>query len=221
VFSLLGRFAYVRRRLLLIAAALFVVLAGVWGSGVFGAMITDGLEPPDAESHRATELLEDHFGHQPGDRDAVAVYTDPTGELTVDDPAFERAVTAALDRLPESEVLSWTSYWSPELTESERPEYVSENRSSTIATLTLSGADTVERLESYGEIEDLARADDGRLETYLAGGSSSVYHLQEEAQRSLATAQMISLPILLVLLLITLSPWGSWRSSARWCCCAA
>jgi RND superfamily putative drug exporter len=203
VFSWLGRFAYVRRRLLLVVAALFAVLAGAWGSGVFGAMITDGLEPPDAESHRATELLEEHFGHQPGDLDAVAVYTDPTGELTVDDPAFEQAVTAALNRLPESEVLSWTSYWSPELTESERAEYVSEDRSATIATLTLSGVDTVERLESYGEIEGLARADDGRLETYLAGGSTSVFHLQEEAQRSLATAQMISLPILLVLLLIT------------------
>jgi uncharacterized membrane protein YdfJ with MMPL/SSD domain len=203
VFTWLGRFAYVRRRLVLIAAALFMVLAGAWGSGVFGAMITDGLAPPDAESNRATELLDGHFGHQPGDLDSVAVYTDPTGELTVDDPAFEQAVTAALDRLPESEVLSWTSYWSPELTDAERSEYVSKDRSSTIATLTLQGADTTERLESYGEIEDLARADDPRLETYLAGGSTSVYHLQEQTQSSLATAQLISLPILLILLLIT------------------
>ncbi len=52
-------------------------------------MITDGLGPPDAESERATALLESHFGHQPGDRDAAAVYTDPTGELTVDEPAFQ------------------------------------------------------------------------------------------------------------------------------------
>ncbi|MHA6628867.1 MMPL family transporter [Pseudonocardia sichuanensis] len=203
MFSRLGRFAYVRRRMLLIATALFVVLAAAWGSGVFGVMTTDGLAPPDAESTRATELLEDHFGHQPGDRDVVAVYTDPTGELTVDDPAFGQAVTAALDRLPASEVLSWTSYWSPELTEQERAEHVSLDRSSTIATLTLSGAGTVERLESYRGVEGLARADDGRLETYLAGGPTSVYHLQQEAQRSLAAAQLVSLPILLVLLLIT------------------
>jgi RND superfamily putative drug exporter len=100
-------------------------------------------------------------------------------------------------------VLSWTSYWSPQLTESERARYVSRDRSSTIATLTLSGADTVERLESYGEIEDGARADDDRLETHLAGGATSVHHLQAEAQRGLASAQLISLPILLVLLLIT------------------
>ena len=203
MFSWLGRFAYVRRRLILIAVALFVVLGGAWGSGVFGAMVTDGLEPPDAESTRANVLLEDHFGHQPGDLDSVALYTDPTGELTVDDPAFEQAVTAALNRLPEAEVLSWTSYWSPKLTEEERAEYVSEDRSSTIATLTLQGADTTERLESYSEIEGLARADGDQLETYIAGGPTSVYHLQEQATESLATAQMISLPILLILLLIT------------------
>jgi uncharacterized membrane protein YdfJ with MMPL/SSD domain len=202
MFSWLGRFAYVRRRLLLIAPALFVVLAGVWGSGVFGVMVTDGLGPPNAESQRATDLLEEHFGHQPGDRDAVAVYTDPTGELTVDDPAFEQAVTAALDRLPESEVLSWTSCWSPELTEEERAEYVSEDRSATIVALTLQGADNPERIRTYREIEELVRADGGRLETYVAGGPISTYHLQTAAQRGTVTAQMISLPILLVLLLI-------------------
>ncbi|WP_245929974.1 MMPL family transporter [Allonocardiopsis opalescens] len=189
--------------MILIAAALFMVLAGAWGGGVFGAMSTGGLEPPNAESSRASELLESHFGHQPGDRDTVALYTDPTGELTVDDPAFEQAVTAALDRLPESEVLSWTGYWSPGLTEEERAAYVSGDGSATIATLTLNGADTTERLESYGEIEQAVRADDGRLETYLAGGPTSLHHLQAEAQRSLAAAQLISLPILLVLLLIT------------------
>ncbi|MEQ7127557.1 MMPL family transporter [Actinopolymorpha sp. B11F2] len=203
MFSWLGRFAYVRRRLILIATALFVVLGGAWGTGVFGAMVTDGLEPPDAESKRAVDLLDDHFGHQAGDLDSVAVYTDPTGELRVDDPAFEQAVTAALERLPESEVLSWTSYWSPELTDEERAGYVSEDRSSTLIRLTLQGEDTTERLESFGEIEGLARADDGRLETYFSGGSTTVHHLQAQAAEGLATAQMISLPILLILLLIT------------------
>ena len=203
MFSWLGRFAYVRRRLILIAAALFVVLGGVWGSGVFGVMVTDGLEPPNAESNRANLLLQDHFGHQPGDLDSVVVYTDPTGELTVDDPAYEVAVTAALNRLPQSEVLSWTGYWSPGLTEEERAEYVSEDRSSTIATLTLEGADTTERLGSFVQIEGLVRADGRQVETYVSGGANSVYHLQEAATQGLATSQLIALPILLILLLIT------------------
>jgi RND superfamily putative drug exporter len=42
-----------------------VVLAGVGGGGVFGALDTGGLESPDAESYRAAELLKDHFGHRP------------------------------------------------------------------------------------------------------------------------------------------------------------
>ncbi|TDC25351.1 MMPL family transporter [Streptomyces sp. 8K308] len=200
MFSWLGRCAYGRRRGLLIAAALFVVLAGVWGSGVFSAMGSGGYTAPDAEANRANALLEEHFGHQPGDVDAVAVYTDPTGELTVDDPDFERAVTAALARLPESEVVSSTSYWSPELTPEQRAEYVAEDRHSTFATITLRGEDSAERLESYGDIQDQVRADN--LETYLGGGFTSEYQLQRLATENLATAQLISLPILLLLLLV-------------------
>ncbi len=200
MFTWLGRFAYARKRAVLIVTGLFVVFAGVWGTGVFGAMSTGGLAPPDAEAQRAADLLEGHFGHQPGEPDTVAVYTEPTGELTVDDPAFEQAVTEALDRLPGSAVLSSTSYWSAGLTEDERAGYVSDDRSSVIAVVTLRGADDTERLESFGEIYDLARADDDRVDTYLAGQSTSVYHLQEQASSGLAAAQLISLPILAILL---------------------
>ena len=66
----------------------------------------------DAEAERANVLLEEHFGHQPGDVDAVAVYSDPTGELTVDDPEFERAVTEALGRLPDDLDRAWSLDWS-------------------------------------------------------------------------------------------------------------
>ncbi|MDT0317178.1 MMPL family transporter [Streptomyces millisiae] len=200
MFSWLGRFAYGRRRGLLVAAALFVVVAGAWGSGVFNAMGSGGYTAPEAEANRANALLEEHFGHQPGDVDAAAVYTDPTGELTVDDAEFEQAVTEALARLPESEVISSTSYWSPELTPEQRAEYVAEDGRSVLATITLRGEDSAERLESYGDIQDEVRA--SGLETYLGGGFTSEYQLQRLATENLATAQLISLPILLVLLLV-------------------
>ncbi|SDK38801.1 putative drug exporter of the RND superfamily [Nonomuraea jiangxiensis] len=200
MFSWLGHFAHARRRALLIATALFVVLAGAWGGGVFGALSTGGLESPHAESYRANELLEGHFGHRPAQADAVAIYSDPTGELSVDDPAFRKAVTAALSSLPQTEVVSWTSYWSPELTEEQRSGYVSTDGHATLATIILRGADDQERLESYGEIEQQMRAQG--LETHIAGGSTSVFHLQRLATENLATANMISLPILLLLLLV-------------------
>ncbi|MFB4284007.1 MMPL family transporter [Nonomuraea sp. MTCD27] len=200
MFSWLGHFTYVRRRASLIAATLFVVLAGVWGSGVFSALDTGGLESPQAESYRADELLERHFGHRPARADAVAIYSDPTGRQSVDDPAFEEAVTAALSGLPESEVVSWTSYWSPGLTEEQRAGYVSKDGRATLATIILRGADDQERLESYGEIEQQVRA--AGLETHIAGGSTSVFHLQRLATENLATANMISLPILLIVLLV-------------------
>ncbi|MEO3874709.1 MMPL family transporter [Nonomuraea sp. B12E4] len=200
MFSWLGHLAYARRRVLLIVAALFAVLAGVWGSGVFGALDTGGLEAPSAESYRATELLEGHFGHRPAQADAVAIYSDPTGRLSADDPAFEQAVTAALSGLPRTEVASWTSYWSPGLTEEQRAGYLSKDGRATLATIVLRGADSEERLASYAKIEQQVRAQG--LRTHIAGGSTSVFHLQRLATENLATANMISLPVLLVLLLI-------------------
>jgi RND superfamily putative drug exporter len=202
IFTWLGRFTYARRRAVLAAAGLFVVLAGVWGSGLFGSMSSAVLSAPDSDSQRAIDLLEERFGHPPGEVDTVAIFTDPTGGLTVDDPGFEQAVTAALGRLPESEVTFWSSYWSPGLTPAERAGYVSEDRSAVLAIITLRGEGQEERLQAYGAIENLVRADDERLETYLAGGSTSRFHLEAQAQESLARAQLISLPILLVLLLI-------------------
>lgn len=202
MFTWLGLFTYARRRAVLAVAGLFVVLACVWGIGLFGSMSSGMLSAPDSDSQRAIDLLEDQFGHPPGEVDTVAIFTDPTGELTVDDPAFEQAVTGALAGLPESEVTFWSSHWSPGLTEAERAGYVSEDESATLAVITLRGETAEERLQAYGEIEGLVRADDPRLETYLAGGSTSRFHLEAQAQESLARAQLISLPILLVLLLI-------------------
>ncbi|NYI04007.1 MMPL family transporter [Allostreptomyces psammosilenae] len=201
MFILLGRFTYRRRRAVLIAAGVFAVLAGIWGSGVFGAMGSGGYAPPGVESVRANELLEEEFGHGENEHDVIAVYVDPTDSRTVDDPEFADAVRAALDGLPDSHVASVTSYWTEGLPASERALLVSEDRHATYATLTLEGADAAERLENYGEIVDGVRAEGG-LETYLGGGFTSEHQLQELASANLATAQVISLPLLLLFLVI-------------------
>ena len=47
MFEALGRVMYRRRRWVVAAAVAFVVFAGVWGTGVFGAMTDGGFEDPD------------------------------------------------------------------------------------------------------------------------------------------------------------------------------
>ncbi|MCR4265029.1 MMPL family transporter [Nitratireductor sp. ZSWI3] len=201
MFSSLGLFAYRYRWLVLLASGLFVALAITWGSGVFGFLTTGGLAPETAEVTRANDLLEGHFGHRPGDPDVVAVFDDESGRRTVDDPAFATPVQDVLDALPAARVMSVVSYWTPGLTADQRAELVSPDRHATYAVITLHGEDQEARMEAYGEIQDLIKAGDG-IATYLGGGLTSVFELQREASANLATAQVISLPILLVLLIL-------------------
>ncbi|PTQ10335.1 hypothetical protein CLG96_13760 [Sphingomonas oleivorans] len=201
MFSSFGQFAFRFRWLVLLATGLFVVFALVWGSGVFGVLTTGGLAPETAEVSRANDLLDEHFGHRPGDPDVVAVFDDESGRRRVDDPEFAGPVQDALSALPSSQVMSVVSYWTPGLTPEQRAKLVSPDRHATYAVLTLHGEDESARMEVYGEIQHLIKAGDG-IATYLGGGLTSMFELQREATANLATAQAISLPILLVLLVL-------------------
>jgi len=178
-----------------------MTLAIVWGTGIFGVLTTGGLAPETAEVTRANDLLEKHFGHRPGDPDVVAVFDDEMGRRTVDDPEFAGPVQDVLNALPTSHVMSVVSYWSPELTSEQRTELVSPDRHATYAVITLHGEDEEARMKAYGEIQHFIQAGDG-IATYLGGGLTSVFELQREASANLATAQVISLPILLILLIL-------------------
>ena len=50
MFEALGRVTYRRRRWVVALALAFVVFAGVWGTGVFGALTGGGFEDPDSDS---------------------------------------------------------------------------------------------------------------------------------------------------------------------------
>jgi uncharacterized membrane protein YdfJ with MMPL/SSD domain len=201
MFTWLGRFAYRHRRWVLIVAGLFVVLAAVWGGGVFGALGSGGYTSPDIEANRANTLLDQEFGHAAGTVDAVAVFVDESKRTTVDDPAFRQQVTEAIGRLPGADVKSASSYYTPGLSDAERALLVSKDRHATEVSLTLQGIDDASRLKSYGDIQTSVRATGG-LKTYLGGGFTSEYQLQQLATANLATSQEIALPILLVLLVI-------------------
>jgi RND superfamily putative drug exporter len=201
MFSRFGQFAFRFRWLVLLASVLFVAFALVWGSGVFGFLTTGGLAPETAEVTRANDLLDEHFGHRPGNPDVIAVFDDETGGRTVDDAEFARPVQEVLSALPSSKVMSVVSYWTPGLTDQQRAKLVSPDRHATYAVLTLYGEDETARMATYGEIQHLIKAGDG-IATYLGGGLTSVFELQREATANLATAQAVSLPILLALLVL-------------------
>ena len=107
MFHRLGHVTYRRRGLVLALAGLFLAFGAVWGTGVFGSMVSSGFDTPGSESARAQARTEATVGR--GAADVVVLYRD--GGRPVGDPAFRAAVEDHLADLPTDLVASTTTYW--------------------------------------------------------------------------------------------------------------
>jgi RND superfamily putative drug exporter len=190
MFETLGRVVYRRRRWVVALALAFVAFAGIWGTGVFGAMTGGGFDDPDSESSLAGEVAERELGRAGGD--VLVLYS--SDELTVDDPAYADAVEQSLAALPDDVVEASVTFFG-----TGAPQLVSEDRSATYALLTLAG-DEDQRTEGLELIEDRLTAPG--LEVQLGGGTTINRDINEQVSADIARAEMISLPILAVLLVL-------------------
>jgi RND superfamily putative drug exporter len=191
MFAKLGTTAFDYRRGVLLVATFVMVVAAAWGTGVFGALVGGGFEDPDSESERAIVRAEQALGRQADD--VVVIYAHD--KLTVEDPAFEQAVTGVLDALPSDAVTATTSYWS-----TDSPAFVSSDGRSTFATIQLRGDTEGDREAAYEQITDALAAPGFDV---LRGGDIAVgYDIGHQVEADITRAEIISLPILLVLLLV-------------------
>jgi len=191
MFATLGRFTYRRRRWILAAAVAFLAFAGVWGTGVIGVLTSEQSGDPDSESARAAVVAAAALGRD--DADVVVLWTSP--DRTVEDPAFRRTVTSILAALPAEHVerrVSWFDTGAPGL--------VSADRRSTYAVLGLRGADETERENALEAIED--RLDAPGLETRVGGTVTVGRDITQRVGEDIARAEMLSIPVLLVLLVL-------------------
>src|ERR1035438_1132643 len=110
MFEAWGHMVYRRRRLVLVIAALGVIFAAVWGTGVFGSLQSaGGCGAAGSQSQQEANLAASTFGRDAGD--VVVLYSSPA--QTVTSPAFRSAVTGALAALPRSRVASYFVLPSP------------------------------------------------------------------------------------------------------------
>src|SRR5271169_456507 len=133
MFQAWGRVLYARRRLTLGLTLVLVALAAVWGTGVFGKLSSgNNFTPPASQSQREANQASQVFGRN--NADVVVLYHSAT--MSVSDPGYRQAVTAALSGLPRADVARVRSYWS-----TGSPSLVSTDGHSTYAVLQLTGAD--------------------------------------------------------------------------------
>ncbi|HEX6073691.1 MAG TPA: MMPL family transporter [Micromonosporaceae bacterium] len=177
------------RWLVLAVAAGFTVLALDWGAEVFANLSEGGFEQPGSESQRAVERIESEVGRQ--DFDLIALYS--SDSLTVTDPRFRDAVRDAADRIRHhgdvTEVVSYYDTGSPAL--------VSEDRNATYLAIRLvDNPDT----DTVREVRDLF--DTAALDTQAGGPRAVFLDVNDRVAADITRAELISLPLLLVLLVL-------------------
>jgi RND superfamily putative drug exporter len=190
----LGRLAPVlvaHRRLVLVLAALFLVLAGGLGGGVAQKLSAGGFSDEKAESSRAAKALEDTFGT--GASNFLLLVTAPQGVDRADDPGV--ALTKKLAAEPG--VANVVSYWT-----AGRPEPLRSRDSSQaliLARLTGSQDDSVRKAEAlseeyHGTFQGLEVAPGGEFAVYAEVGNT--------IERDVVRAESIAIPVTAVLLIL-------------------
>jgi uncharacterized membrane protein YdfJ with MMPL/SSD domain len=197
MFEAWGRALYRRRWLTLGITLVVVAVAAVWGTGVFGKLSSgDNFGPPASQSQHEASQADRVFGRN--DADVVVLYRSAT--MSVGDPGYRQAVTAALSQLPRADVAGVTTYWS-----SGSARLVSADRHATYAVLQLTGADDAARQQSYDAIKaDLAPpalAASG-VTAQVGGNVPMEVAINKEVTADIGKAEGFSLPVLLILLLV-------------------
>jgi len=190
----IGRGLVRYRKAVVAVAGLLVVLAAVIGGDVAKSLSSGGFDDPASDSSRALAAVEDRF--DAGDPNVVLLVTAALG-TTVDDPGVVAAgYAAAADLALQPGVTDVASYWSMDSATPLR----ADDASSALVLGRVTGSEE-ERREAIEAISAELNRDD-RVATVAVGGIEEVFHqMGARIESDLATAELIALPLTLLLLL--------------------
>ena len=195
MFESWGRVLYRGRRLTLVLAVLFAIAAGAWGTGVFGKLDSGNtFTPPSSQSSVEAAKSASLFGRNVAD--VVVLFRSASG--TVTDPAYRQAVDQYLAKLPGGQVTRTVTYWT-----SGQQNLVSTDRHATYAGLQLAGATDQQRDDTFKAIKaDFATTAGDGLTAATGGTVPTEVAINAEVSANIARAEMISAPVLTILLII-------------------
>lgn len=193
MFPALARLTAARPRLLLVSALLFLALAGVVGRGAGDHLLAGGTEVPKSSSARAAAALDREF---PGSRPNLVLLVTPA-RGGVDSPESAGAAKALTDRLAaEAGVAGVRSYWS-----TGSSALRTDDGRSGLVLAHLEGsenavADTLDRIAPH------YRGAQSGLDVRIGGLAAVQHDIQSTIRDDLARAEMIALPITLLILVL-------------------
>ncbi|HET9381266.1 MAG TPA: MMPL family transporter [Streptomyces sp.] len=187
------RWVTARPRLSLLTALVLTLLAVLAGSGVADRLGSGGWEDPAAESTYATKALEREF---PASQPNVLLLVDAR-RASVDDPAVAAAAKRIAARLAgERGVTGVGSYW-----DTGAPALRAEDGHEALIAARLTGdestvGDTLDRIAAH------YRGVHGAVEVRIGGPVAVRHEMQAIIQEDLTRAELIALPVTLVLLVM-------------------
>ncbi|MGW8570290.1 MMPL family transporter [Streptomyces niveus] len=187
------RFVTARPRLSLLAALVITALAVFAGSGVGDRMGSGGWEDPAASSTYATKALEREF---PASQPNLLLLVDAGGKA-VDDPAVAAEARRLTERLAaEDGVVGVGSYW-----QTRAPALRAEDGGEALIAARIVGTEK-EAGETLERIAPEFRGTQGSLDVSVGGPVAVRHEMQAIIQEDLLRAELIALPVTLVLLVM-------------------
>jgi RND superfamily putative drug exporter len=191
----LGSVVVRRRRFTLIGMLLFAVAAALFGGGVARNLIAGGFDPAGAESVRAEEVLEDSFGQvQPN---VVLVVTAADGDVDSDATrAAGSAITEFVSAFDHVDLA--VSYW----TLGDPPPLRGHDGDDALVLAHVEGDETeaIERADALVDALDASGVGGGAVTVHAGGLAVVNAAVTDTIERDLRTAEMIAIPITLILL---------------------
>ncbi|MFJ7997425.1 MMPL family transporter [Streptomyces sp. NPDC096310] len=187
------RLVTARPRLSLLVALVITALAVVAGSGVADRLSNGGWEDPTAESTYATKALEREF---PASQPNLLLLVD-SGSRSVDDPAVAAAAKRLTDRFAaEKGIVGVGSYW-----RTGSPALRSEDSREALIAARIEGDET-NAFKVLDRIAPEYRGEQGALKVSIGGPVAVRSEMQSTIQEDLLRAELIALPVTLVLLVM-------------------
>ncbi|MFD5011668.1 MMPL family transporter [Streptomyces chartreusis] len=187
------RFVTARPRLSLLVALVITALAVLAGSGVADRLGSGGWEDPDAESTYATKALEREF---PASQPNLLLLVD-AGDASVDDPAVAAEAQRLVSRLTgEKGVVGVGSYW-----QGKSPALRAEDGHEALIAARITGEEK-QMGETLDRIAPEFRGAHGPVEVSVGGPVAVRHEMQTTIQEDLLRAEVIALPVTLVLLVM-------------------
>ena len=189
----LAQFA-VRRPWTVVAAwGVFLVMALVAAASIGGVLTTEAETYRASDSSRAEDLLIERFYGAEPVQETVVLHS---ASGTIDDPAFSNAAKTVIEGLRALPGLQVVSYF-----DTPAPTLLSESRASLLVPVSILDGEPEDRAEEIIHVLEDVNGRDGI--TAATGGEGSIaLAFNETSESDLQTAEIIGLPIALLILVV-------------------